>query len=335
MPKDKYVVSTVDVTLRDPATDQVLAHSRTLMNAVMEQIVQTASIYGGKGAQKQFTFDYQKELNVTVEDCEFKEEIIAFNNGVLVTNGTVKVQKTERITLDASGQGTLAETPVGKVGLIDESTGAISNVTATDKNVTDLTLAGKTVLALYEYNSVNTDHIVIDADKYSGTYVLVMDADLYMKGTGQVKVGSVQVKVDRFKLSGNQTFTFDMSNPFTTGFSGSALSHNGRYATVSIIRDSADVMDEILDLWLSPDSETLDLSDGDTVTVIPYGYRGSGRDVIVNPPGVTFASSDTTKAEVDEEGVVTPQAAGSATITASLTVGTKTLTGTCQITVVE
>ena len=55
----------------------------------------------------------------------------------------------------------------------------------------------------------------------------------------------------------------------------------------------------------------------------------------VNPAGtsVTWASSDSTKASVTQGGVVTGVAAGSATITASISDGTNTYSDTCAVTV--
>ena len=55
----------------------------------------------------------------------------------------------------------------------------------------------------------------------------------------------------------------------------------------------------------------------------------------VNPAGtsVTWASSDNTKASVTQSGVVTGVAAGSATITASISDGTNTYSDTCAVTV--
>ena len=55
----------------------------------------------------------------------------------------------------------------------------------------------------------------------------------------------------------------------------------------------------------------------------------------VNPAGtsVTWASSDDTKASVTQGGVVTGVAAGSATITASISDGTNTYSDTCEVTV--
>ena len=334
---NQFVVSTVDITLKDPSTEQVIAYSETIMNGSLEQSVQSQNIYGGKGASLQYTYNYQKQIDVTTEDCEFKPEYVALINGTTVGNDAVTAQKKELITLDGSGEGTLSETPKGsKVALINSS-GVINNVVPSGTTVTYVSWANETVTAVYDYSSANTDHITISADQFPGTYILIMDADLFDKDNGQVKIGSVQIRINRFKMTGNQSWTFDMQNPFTTGFSGTALKDaNGNYATVTIIRDSKDVMADIIDLWLYPDSDTLDLSDGDTVTLIPKADRGSGKDYIVNPPGVTFESSDDAVALVGETtGVVTPVVAGSATITATLTVGTTDFTGTCQITVVD
>lgn len=57
----------------------------------------------------------------------------------------------------------------------------------------------------------------------------------------------------------------------------------------------------------------------------------------VNPAGtsVTWATSDDTKASVTQDGVVTGVAAGSATITASISDGTNTYSDTCGVTVTE
>jgi hypothetical protein len=337
MAQGQYVVSTVDITLKDPSTEQVVAHSQTLMNGSLEQSVQSQDIYGGKGAALQYTYNYQKKLDVTTEDCEWKPEYVALNNGTTVANGSVTAQKTEVIALDGSGEGTLSETPTStKVALISAS-GVINNVTPSGTTVTYLAWASTSVTAVYDYSSATTDYIVIDAEQFPGTFILVMDADLFDKDNGQIKIGSVQIRINRFKLAGNQTWTFDMQNPFTTGFAGAALKDaNGNYATITIVRDSTDVLAEIIDLWLSPDSDTLDDSDGDELQLVAYGYRGSGKDVIVDPDGVTYASSNEAVATVGETtGLVDTAGAGSCVITGTLTVGGVSLTGSCSITVVS
>lgn len=336
---DQYVASTVDISVKDPTTENIIAISRTLMNAGLTQSVQSQDIYGGKGAELQYTYNYQKKLDVTVEDCEWKPEYIALNNGwTSISNDAVTAQMDgEDITLDGSGVGTVSQTPTSTYVTLENSSGTKAQVTPATKTVTYLAFASQTVKAYYDYSSAGTDYITIDANKFPGTYILTMSADLFDKDNGQIKIGTVQIRINRFKMNGDQTFTFDMQNPFTSGFSGTALKDSsGNYATIAIIRDSTDVNSDIVDLYLYPDSDTMDISDGDILTIVAKGDRGSGLDSVISPSGVTFASDDEAVATVGEStGVITTVSAGTCTITGSLTVGSDTLTGICNLTVTD
>lgn len=77
---------------------------------------------------------------------------------------------------------------------------------------------------------------------------------------------------------------------------------------------------------ITPATVTLDISDGDTQQLTAATTPASQGVV------VTYASSDETKATVDENGLVTPVAAGEATITGTA-VHDDSLTDTCVVTV--
>jgi len=332
---DKFIISAGDLTLRNISTTQWVMRSTTLMNTGIEESVQQQIIRGGKNAPTRYKYGYQKEFTLSAEDCKWNPTAIALNNGTTVQNGTRTVTKVEsNVTLGSSGEYTLAETPNSSTVAIEYGDSMV-NVAPVGDVVTYASWANNTVNVIYTYAKATVDYITIGASSFPGAYDCTIDADLFDDDHGQIKVGSVQINIPRLQLDGNASYTIDMNNPFTTSFSGSALADDsGNYAYITIILDSSDIYSEISDLWLSPDSDTLDISDGDTLTLTAHGYRGSSKDDIINPTGVTYSSDDEAVATVGAStGVITLVGAGSCTITGSLTVGSNTYTGVCNLTV--
>lgn len=333
----RFIISTTDVKGFDNSTGDLIFETTTLLNSALEQSIQSQSIYGGKGAPKQFQYSYQKELVVNLEDCRFDETYIALNSGVLVENAAKNIYTTETVTL-VGGTGSVDGTPAddAKAHVIFPN-GAIMNVNFTGQNFSAGT-GNETVRVTYLISQV-VDNIEIDANKFPSAIKLVMDADLFDASTGQIKIGSVQIVVFNYKIEGNFTLTFDMQTPVTSALNGTALAHkrDGKdiYADISIINEVDTINNQIVGLFVSPNSCVLDLNDNETFQITTKGYRGDGLSMITNPDGVTFVSTNELTCTVDANGLVTPVDVGETTVVASLEVGANTYTDVLDVEVIS
>lgn len=89
-----------DGTRGDPAL-----YLDTLKVSTIEQTAETSDARGGKGNPKLITWDYGKEINVTIEDALFssKSMAIMFGNGSVVNKAGDTVTKTAVVNIDKEG----------------------------------------------------------------------------------------------------------------------------------------------------------------------------------------------------------------------------------------
>ena len=78
----------------------------TLKVSTIEQTAETADARGGKGNPKLITWDYGKEINVTIEDALFssKSMAIMFGNGSVASKSGDTVTKTAVVNIDKDGK---------------------------------------------------------------------------------------------------------------------------------------------------------------------------------------------------------------------------------------
>lgn len=78
----------------------------TLKVSTIEQTAETADARGGKGNPKLITWDYGKEINVTIEDALFssKSMAIMFGNGSVANKAGDVVTKTSVVNIDKDGK---------------------------------------------------------------------------------------------------------------------------------------------------------------------------------------------------------------------------------------
>ena len=78
----------------------------TLKVSTIEQTAETSDARGGKGNPKLISWDYGKEINVTIEDALFsaKSMAIMFGNGNVTDNANDNVTRTVTVRVDASGK---------------------------------------------------------------------------------------------------------------------------------------------------------------------------------------------------------------------------------------
>lgn len=78
----------------------------TLKVSTIEQTAETADARGGKGNPKLITWDYGKEISVSIEDALFssKSMSIMFGNGTVPFNSNDTITRTVTVRLDSAGK---------------------------------------------------------------------------------------------------------------------------------------------------------------------------------------------------------------------------------------
>lgn len=112
----------------------------------------------------------------------------------------------------------------------------------------------------------------------------------------------------------------------TTGDAAAAAKDAAAVAHAADLQDATHASTTLTGISVTPATVTLDISNGETqqltVTETPTGAHN----------GYTYSSSDATKATVSSTGLITPVAAGSATITVTA-IADGSITDTCVVTV--
>lgn len=103
----KEVADVTFYTINSDGTRGVPAlYLDTLKVSTIEQTAETADARGGKGNPKLITWDYGKEINVTIEDALFssKSMAIMFGDGSVKFNDKATVTRTAVVRVDSAGK---------------------------------------------------------------------------------------------------------------------------------------------------------------------------------------------------------------------------------------
>lgn len=182
----------------------------TLKVSTLEQTAEQSDARGGKGNPKLITWDYGKEINVTLEDALYSPASMALMWG----GAEGKWDTTEKLitksigfVADASGSKTTITDGLGKnwtVSAIYDATGS---------TVTNLT-KGEKYIALCTASATSKKVLKIDADDFPGTYKIVGDTYARNRDTGEDEY--FQFIIERAKMSAEQTLTLEAEGDPTT-----------------------------------------------------------------------------------------------------------------------
>lgn len=316
----EFLVSTADFSL---FYNDILACTGTAnLNTSIEVSMQEQNVNAGKGNKLLYSFKYGRELSVTLEAADWKLEYIAANVGSKITEGIADVYKLGECVTITNGIGVLATTPVGDVA-IEMPNGTIVTVTTEDTTI-DLTAFGvenESVKATYQYKKL-AKAITIDADTAPNVFKLVLDADRHNNKIG--KVGSIQVVIPSYQPSGNFTINFTPDGVSSTNIDGKALAVEGEtcqdgsslYAYIYEFDEKEKAL-SVSDIAATPATISLDsAATAKTATLSVIGLKGElYAPIEIDNADCTFVSDKPEVVTVDEAGVVTPVATGSAKIT--------------------
>lgn len=316
----EFLVSTADFSL---FYNDILACTGTAnLNTSIEVSMQEQNVNAGKGNKLLYSFKYGREISVTLEAADWKLEYIAANVGSKITEGITDVYKLGECVTITDGIGVLTTTPVGDVA-IEMANGTIVTVTTEDTTI-DLTAFGvenESVKATYQYKKL-AKTITIDADTAPNVFKLVLDADKHNNKIG--KVGSIQVIIPAYQPSGNFTINFTPDGVSSTNIDGKALAVEGEvcqdgsslYAYIYEFDEKEKAL-AVSDIAATPATISLNSAEtAKTAMLSVIGLKGEMYAPIeLDNADCTFVSDKPEIATVNETGVVTPVATGSAKIT--------------------
>lgn len=315
-----FLVSTADFALY--YNDILACTGTTNLNTSIEVSMQEQNVNAGKGNKLVYSYKYGRELSATLEAADWKLEYIAANVGSKITEGLSDVYKIGECVQITEGIGVLPTPPVGDVA-VELNSGMIVTVTP-DAMTIDLTKYGvenESAKVTYQYNRI-AKTISIDADTAPNVYRLVLDADKHNSDLG--KVGSVQVIIPSYQPSGNFTMNFTPDGVSSTNIDGKALAVDGEtcsdgsavYAYINEFDETAKAM-TVTEIAATP--ATISLNSADTTrteTISVIGLKGEMYSPIkIDNTDCTFVIDTPATATVDENGVVTAVATGTAKIT--------------------
>lgn len=235
----------LDCTFYDLTDNSVVAHFDTLKTSDLAVASETVYAMGGRGNAKLIGWDGDKDVTVAVQDALLSDKGLEILTGNARAAGATTVYKRERLTVDASDQVTLEETPLEaatdiEVWKFDTTTGLETMVDMTDATLalTVLTFGlsaglaeGDVVNIYYTYTSgANSDTYVVTAYDFAGSYKVVgygLVRDYITKADQLMQIIMYNAKVDgNFTISMAATgdpSVFDMNltllrDPLTNKF---------------------------------------------------------------------------------------------------------------------
>ena len=313
-----FLVSTADFAYYVNGT--LACTGTTNLNTSLEVSMQEQNVNAGKGNKLVYSFKYGRELSATLEAADWKLEFIACQVGSKITEGLTDVYKMAECVQLTNGVGVVGTAPIGEVA-VELPNGTIIMVTP-DASSIDLTAYGLTneaVRATYKYSRV-AKMITIDADSTPYVGTLVMDADKHNNKLG--KVGSVQIEIPSYQLSGNFSISFTPDGVTSTSMEGKALAVEGEKCTdgssvYAYIREFDNTADVISVTEIAATPATINVAVDGTATIEVVGLKGALYSPIqLDNADCEFVSDAPEFATVDSAtGVVTGVAAGNAKIT--------------------
>ena len=179
----------------------------TLKVSTIEQTAEQSDARGGKGNSKLITWDYGKEINVTLEDALYSPASMA-----LMWSGKVDKLSTATATIEKLIRYTPTGNTIGST--IKDGDGKTWNVAGYvaengkffDTLPTTVT-AGQSYTLKVTTAATDAKSIVIEADDFPGTYKIVGDTYARNRDTGIDEY--FQFIIHRAKMSAEQTLTLE------------------------------------------------------------------------------------------------------------------------------
>ena len=208
-----------DVIVYDITTGNPVMYFDTLKVSNIEMTAEQTDARGGKGNPKLISWDYGKEITLTLQDALLSMKSL---NLLLAPDGTgnvfhstsvaKKIKKAELVTLGTGGVFTPRYTPVGDIYVLEGATTATTTTNPVGGYVFTGGSAGEVVRVVYEVNSLTgtagggTYEIVVSPDRFPGTYMFV--GDTVIRNKNGVDEG-FQFIIPKAKIGSEVSFTME------------------------------------------------------------------------------------------------------------------------------
>lgn len=286
MTEKLFAVSVADALLIDDANDTLVVKGTALLSSTMEQTMQENELFAGRGSKLQFVYNYQKVLSFQIEAADFSPVYLAMQTGSEIKNKMSAYFTEEKVKFDASGKGSLSQTPIGNV-YVELASNHVTKA-PTGKDITDITYANKELKVAYQY-SAQVDELTISANDFPKSYKLVLTSDIF--NSDGDKAYEQQIEAPRYKLDGalSLNLTHDGVSQFT--LNGKTLVDNDdNYAYIKWLPVNGT---SIKVSMLATDVSEVTLAVGEKQKVITYGIRGGGySNVLMDNTKLTFDTDD-------------------------------------------
>ena len=210
---DRYGIKEVaDVTFYEidktsgEATKPVL-YLDTLKVSTIEQTAEQVDARGGKGNPRLVTWDYNKDITVTLEDALFsaKSMAVMFGNGTVAQpTETSELVLKKTISFRGSDVPTKWEGPEGKTYTIDTADAVIYDATGVS---TTTPASDGEYFYVFNVKTKNMGVIEIDSKTFPGTYYVTGDTYARSEINGQDEF--FQFIIPKAKMSAENTITLE------------------------------------------------------------------------------------------------------------------------------
>ncbi len=201
---EKYGIKEVaDVTFYDISTGKPVLYLDTLKVSTIEQTAEQVDARGGKGNPRLVTWDYNKDITVTLEDALFsaKSMAVMFGNGVVETAPT---QLKRTITFKGTSVPTQWEGPEGKKYSI--SSPSLYDATGSAVETSALASDGE-YFCVFNVPTANAGLIKIDSNAFPGTYEVT--GDTYARSEVDGSDEFFQFIIPKAKMTAENTITLE------------------------------------------------------------------------------------------------------------------------------
>jgi len=177
----------------------------TLKVSTIEQTAEEAVAKGGKGNAPLVTWDYGKDINVTLEDALFsaKSMAIMFGDGTVKTDVSTLKKTIAWTAVTGATVPTSFEGPQGKKYAVPSTAVTYDATGATVSSFT----AGQTYYTTFDMPIVNAGIINIDANSFPGTYYVTGDTYARSMTTGNDEF--FQFIISKAKVKSGNTITLE------------------------------------------------------------------------------------------------------------------------------
>ena len=202
----------IDKTTGKP--DYPVLYLDTLKVSTIEQTAETADATGGKGNAKLITWDYGKDITVTLEDALFsaKSMAIMFGDGkVASTTTATAMRKTIMFVATAAGTEGVPTQWKGPDKFYNINASGATIYKADAANPTD-TVDSESVIKderyFYTFNvNTNQQKIEINANSFPGTYYVTGDTFARSEANGEDEF--FQFIIHKAKVTSENTITLE------------------------------------------------------------------------------------------------------------------------------